>query len=298
MIIFLLLLSIAAYVTVMIGMGQLGKNVFQNAKDRMYFQLIRNFFCIIMMAVIGRAFVPSGFTLFLAACMGMATLLSSVTSLACFKYGPVSISILIYSSLSMLISSLAGPIFWGESISFLQIVGIVLCLASMTLLTERSLVEKTRPIWFLFLILAGIGGGLQGPIQKVLATSAYAGERMEFITYTFIFSTITPLILLAVAKLKDRKNPETAEKVTYKLKGYVFWMFLLQAALSVFLNINNLKLVAELPTVVFFPSYSIGGLLITTLASRFLFNEKMTARQTAGFVTGLCALLLISGILG
>lgn len=300
MVIFLLLLaSIAAYVIVMLGMGSLGKNVFQTTRDRLLFQIVRNAMCVVIMVaftlLLGHSLLPSGFVLLLAGAMGAAQLLSSVSSLACFKYGPVSISILIYSSMSMLISALAGPVFWHESISFFQIVGIFLSVLSMTLLTEKSPEKKTSFMWVICLILAAVGGGMQGPIQKVLTTSAYAAENMEFITYSFVFSTVASVItFFLIAGVK--KNGSDGS-VTYRIRGKVFWLFVSQAALSVFLNINNLKLVKELPTVIFFPAYNIGGLLITTIASRFLFREKMNGRQTAGFIVGLFALLLISGTL-
>lgn len=302
MVIFLLLLaSVAAYVIVMIGMGRLGKDIFRTTRDSLLFQIIRNAMCVVMMAaitlILGRSLLPSGYVLLLAGAMGAAQLLSSVSSLACFKYGPVSISILIYSSLSMLISSLAGPVFWKESISFFQIVGIVLSILSMTLLTEKSPEKKASFMWVICLILAGIGGGMQGPVQKVLTTSQYASQNMEFITYSFVFSTAASVITYFLIAGINKKNENGSGGITYRIRGKVFWLFLSQAVLSVFLNINNLKLVDELPTVIFFPAYSIGGLLIMTIASRFLFKEKMNGRQTAGFVVGLFALLLISGTL-
>lgn len=292
MVIFSLFLSVMAYVLVMLGMGSLGKNVFSNTRDQLFFQIVRNFLCIIMMAVIGHRFLPHGLTLLLAGAMGAASLLSSVSSLACYQYGPVSISILIFSSMSMLISSLAGPVFWKESISILQIIGIVLSVVSMALLTEKSLVQKTSFKWFIFLILAGIGGGMQGPVQKILATSAYANENIEFITYSFVFSTLASVITYFLI-CRTKKE----ERITYKIRGTVLLLFLSQTVLAVFLNINNLQLVKDLPTVIFFPAYTIGGLLITTIASRFMFKEKMSSRQTGGFICGLFALLLISGTL-
>jgi len=287
----LLLLSIAGYVIIMLGMGSLSKNLFRNTADQMYFQLFRNTLCFLLMALIYRALLPSGLTLLLAFGMGMACLVSSVFNLVSYAKGPISLSVLIISSLSMIIASVAGPIFWGEPISILQIIGILLSVASMALLTEPSLVKETSFGWIISMLLAGIGGGLQGPMQKALANSSCAGETNEFITYSFLFSAIATLILLLYFRVKKQ------EKVTYKMDLKIFGLFMVQVFLSIFLNINNLKLVAELPTVIFFPAYSIGGLLLVTVASVFLFNEQMSTRQKVGFGTGIVALLLISGVL-
>lgn len=225
MVVFWLILSVLAYVIVVLGMGRLGKNVFKNTKDQLFFQFIRNLMAVAMMVVIvlvtKSSFLPHGFTLLLAGCMGLATLLSSVSSIECYRHGPVGISVLIFSSMAMLISTLSGPIFWHESISVFQIIGIVLSLASMVLLTEKSLVKKASFKWIIFLILAGIGGGAQGPIQKVLATSAYAGENIEFITYTFVFCSVASLIAFFLLG-----NREKEEKVTYRIKGTVLALFL------------------------------------------------------------------------
>jgi|GEM_PF-6238127 len=291
MTIILLLLSIAGYVITILGMGALSKRLFRNNADQLYFQLIRNVICLIIMAAIYRAIFPSVLTILLAAAMGAALLICSVFSIIAYQRGPVSISVLITSSLAMVISALAGPVFWGEAISAWQITGIVLSVASMVLLTERTLIKETSFFWIVALFLTGLSGGMQGVIQKILAMSAYAAESNEFVTYSVLFSMLGSLAMLLVVRRKKD------EHVSYHMNWKICTAFALQAVLYVFLNVNNLKLVASLPTVIFFPAYSIGGLLLTTIASIILFREKMTGRQIAGFIVGLAALLLISGTL-
>lgn len=295
MIILLLLLSVAAYVAVTLGMGYLGKKTLKTTADMMYFQLVRNIGCVICMAIIAGTFAASKLTVLLGAAMGLAALISSVGNLLAFKYGPVSVSVLIVSSLAMLLASLAGPIFWHESVSTLQIIGMGLCILSMLLLTEKSVVKKASFAWILALLAGGFGGGVQGPIQKVLATSDCAGENLAFVLYTFIFCTLASLIVLLLVR---RGGDAEKKQPLFSLKGRILLLVLSQTVLSVFLNINNLHLVAELPTVIFFPSYSIGGLLLTSVASCLLFKEKLSKRQLIGFGVGLAALLLISGVLG
>jgi len=229
--------------------------------------------------------------LILSAVMGAALLISSVFSIMAYQRGPVSISVLIVSSLAMVISALGGPIIWGEAISVWQIVGIILSVTSMVLLTEKTLIEKTSVIWVFLLLISGIGGGMQGIIQKALAMSPYAGESNEFVTYSIVFSLIAYVVMFLFTTKKK------GERVSYKMDWKIFGFFALQAVLYVFLNINNLNLVSKLPTVVFFPAYCIGGLLLTTIASLILFKEKMSGRQIAGFIAGMVALFLISGVL-
>jgi len=74
-------------------------------------------------------------------------------------------------------------------------------------------------------------------------------------------------------------------------------VFAVMAMLELFLNVNNLKLVMALPTVIFVPSYSIGGLLLSVAASVVLFREHLTKRQILGVISGLSALILISGLI-
>ena len=310
MVILMLILSVLAYVAIMLLSGSLGKNVFQNNRDRFVFQMSRDILCFLMMALLFHTFRPHGFTLLLSGAMGFAVLLSSVFSITSYRYGPVGISIMIFSSFTMLLSSLAGPIFWGEPISLLQIAGMALSILSMFLITEKSLVKKASFKWILCLLLAGIGGGMQGPVQKILATSPYAEESTEFITYTFAFSvTASFLAMLIVCGDFGKKKKHAvidscsasvaesagAEKLSYRINGKIFFAFFGAAILSLFLNINNLDLVKKLPTVIFFPSYTVGGLLLTNIATGVLFKEKMTLRQKIGFAVGLLALLLISG---
>ena len=316
MIVIMLLLSILAYVGIMLASGGLGKSLFKNNRDRFVFQIMRDLIGLLALVIIWHRLTPHGTTLAYSAAMGLAVLLSTVFSITSYRYGPVGISIMLFSSIAMLISSLSGPVFWGEPISLLQIIGVVLSVLAMWLLTEKCVVGKTSVKWLVFILLAGIGGGMQGPVQKLLATSEYAGENIEFITYTFAFSVVASFLAMFVicdlkrllpgkVAEKSEENPseagensrDTAEKLTYKLSPKIAAGFAGISALSVFLNINNLNLVSKLPTVIFFSAYSVGGLLITNVAGNILFKEKMTVRQTVGFVTGLIALLLISGTL-
>jgi len=291
MIVVLLLLSITGYVATLLGMGALSKRLFKNNADQLYFQLIRNVVCLILMVVIYKAIFPSRYTFLLSAAMGVALLISGAFSIVSYQLGPVSISVLVSSSIAMVLSALAGPVVWGEMISIWQVIGIVLSVLSMVLLTEKELIEKTSLVWVLAIVLAGIGGGMQGVIQKFLAMSDCASESNEFVTYSIFFSAIaTALMLLVFSKKKN-------EKISFKMDGKVAAAFLLMSGLYIFLNINNLYLVANLPTIVFFPAYSIGGLLLTSVASVIMFKEKMSPRQIIGFVVGVVALLLISGTL-
>ncbi|MDO4488527.1 MAG: EamA family transporter [Eubacteriales bacterium] len=292
MIIISLLMSVAAYVTVLITSGQLAKGAFENTADRLYFQVVRNVLCVIMMFLITRTLKASGLTMILAAVMGLASLVSSFFSLICYRLGPISISVLLINLITLIISSLSGPIIWGEAITLFQILGIVMAMASMALLTEKSVVKKASFMWVVTLILSGISAGVQGPIQKVLTNSAYAGERQEFVLYTFIFSTIASIILLLFV------NGAMKEKRSFKFNKGITFLFILQAVLSLFLNINNLKLVGELPTTVFFPAYTVGGLLLSSVISIYLFREKPTVRRIIGLVIGLVSLLFISGVVG
>ena len=55
-----------------------------------------------------------------------------------------------------------------------------------------------------------------------------------------------------------------------------------------------LYLTTKLPSVVQFPSVNGGNVFLSTLASSFLFKEKLSKRAKLGLVIGLMALVLLS----
>ena len=59
------------------------------------------------------------------------------------------------------------------------------------------------------------------------------------------------------------------------------------------LNFVNLYLSGKLPTIIMFPIYNVGNLLLTIVVSAIIFKDKTTAIQNIGLCVGIVAILVI-----
>ena len=59
------------------------------------------------------------------------------------------------------------------------------------------------------------------------------------------------------------------------------------------LNLLNLNLSGKIPSVILFPIYNVGSLLLTTVISSVIYKDKISKRQSVGFVIGIVAILIV-----
>ena len=59
------------------------------------------------------------------------------------------------------------------------------------------------------------------------------------------------------------------------------------------LNFLNLNLSGKLPSVILFPVYNVGSMLLSSLISALIYKDKPTKRQGIGFAIGIVAILIV-----
>lgn len=279
-------------------LGNSIKNAFakkdlKNQSDNLIFNLIGNALAILVMALFGGAAAVHRPTVLLAAVFGFANLLSGLTFTSALKLGPMSLSSLLILSGSMICSTLVNSIVYREGMpTVIQLIGIVLILISMVLASNAKADKNITPLWIGVVLLSAAMNGSLGIIQKIQASSAFPAEQMQFLFWTFIFCTVFNLIWLLL-NTKVKKEPVTVA-VNRKLTGSA----LLVGATTSAQHIINLKLVAELPSAVFFPICSGSRILLSGLVDIVLFKTKLSVRQVISFVLGFAAIMMVAGVFG
>jgi len=152
-----LLCSIFVRVAATLINGGLSKKLFKNSADRYFYQMLEAALCFLVLVLVNRGIDASGYTVFLSALMGLCGASYSIAIYFALRNGPVSITTMITGSLGMLIGTLVGPVFFGESISRLQIIGILLAMISMLLLTGENLTLQTSLVWIVAMVAAAFG---------------------------------------------------------------------------------------------------------------------------------------------
>lgn len=256
-----------------------------------FFNCIVSLFSALFLMVMSSNLQSSTFTVFFAITFGAVTLIQQLSNLMAIELGPFSYTSVIIS-LSTLIPTLSGAIWWEESINPLQYIGIILLLLSLVLSVDFTKNKsKTNIKWLICCFVAFISTGLIGVMQKIHQTSLYKDELDGFLIIAFIFSFFISLILTLVFRNKRNLDVYKKEKSIINIKPIIFMII---SGLFVALNNKlNLYLSGVMDSAVFFPIVNGGGLILTTLAAILIFKEKLKKAQIAGLISGIISVILL-----
>ena len=234
----------------------------------------------------------STFTVLLGIGFGIVTSISAIATLKAISIGPVSYTTLI-CALSTVISALSGAMFFGETIAPVQIVGMILMLATFYLATAKGNDGRRASLqWLIYCLIAFICTGGVGVMQKVHQASEYKDEIVPFLVVMFLVSTVFSMLLYLVFRKKEGKNDVWAKSD----KKTLVLLFATMAASGIFGALNNqfnLYLCGVIPAAIFFPIVNGGHLILTTLSALVFFKEKLTVRQWIGIGIGVVSVVLL-----
>jgi len=237
---------------------------------------------------------PQGslYTVMIGIAFGAVTALSSAFELAAMSIGPMSYTVVLISS-STVITALSG-LFFGESISLLKWAGILLmmvCLGLSGLKKDGGEKKKASLKWLLYSVLAAFFAASVGLLQKIHQESPKGGELTLMLLVAFAFSTVLSLVLYLAAAKKHPPVLKRAEDGRLSVPAAALCLGILVAVgVCVMLNnVINLHLVGVMDSAVFFPLVGGGHLILTTLVGLLLFREKLPPLQWVGLISGILA---------
>lgn len=236
----------------------------------------------------------SAFTVGLGCLFGVITLISVISFLKAVKIGLLSYTCVI-SSLSTIIPTISGSIFWGEKIGFLQITGVFLMLISLVLSVVKSENnKKSFKIWYFYCIILFVSTGLIGVLQKVFQDCNYSGQSNEFLLIAFLTNGfISGIIAICTQKKSDViKESDSIKQSNGKILLYIGIIFICGICCA-FNNKINLYLSGRIKSAILFPLLNGGGATLTTIASLVIFKEKLMLRQKIGIFVGIIAIILL-----
>ena len=135
-----------------------------------------------------------------------------------------------------------------------------------------------------------LGSGANAIFQKTHQYSAFADELQFFLVYSLFFSSL----FTGIASLAIRKNGE--DEPTLSKKQQVIKKVVVPLCLGIcvgLLNFLNLSLSGKLPSIILFPVYNVGSMLLSSLISALIYKDKPTKRQGIGFAIGIVAILIV-----
>ena len=238
------------------------------------------------------------FTVLLALVFGIVTALQTITFLQALEYGPFSYTSVIIS-LSMLIPTLSGAIFWDETIAPVQIVGILLMVGCFILSVNVIGEQKKASLkWLLLCLTNFILTGAIGIMQKVHQSSAYRNERDMFLILAFLVSFVYSAASWGILAVKNR-GQEKSTDCKPSVIGILPVLLMIGSGICFAANNKlNLYLSGVMDSALFFPLVNGVGLILTSLAAFIFFRERLNRRQWVGLAMGIVAVLCLCNPFG
>jgi len=253
--------------------------------------MLYNIFCLLtasslLLVLMRPYFWPSPYTLLLGVLFGVITVSNQMSILFAFSCGPMSLTMLI-GSCAMVIPTFSGMFFWGESIGRLQLIGLALMVAVLFLCIypgTNSPQKKMNGHWLALCLIVFITSGTIGIVQKTHQLSVYKNELNAFLVTAFL----TGAILLTVIWI-----PLQRSKKSRSITPIDSTLFVMAGLATGGMNKINMYLSGVLPSILFFPVYNGGCVLLSAIVAVLVFKEKITKRQGCGLVMGVVAIAFL-----
>lgn len=183
-----------------------------------------------------------------------------------------------FMKLGVLVPTLLSALVFGEELTLLRILGVIVAVAAILLMQDKA--QKEAGGSMLGLIALLLSGGLSDFMSKLYEELGAPNLKDQFLLYTFLVALILSVVLCLIRK-ETLCWQDVLFGVLLSVPNYLSTRFLL-------LSLNHL------PAVVVFPSFSAGTIVLATLAGILLFKEKLTARKGLALVVILAALVLLN----
>lgn len=184
----------------------------------------------------------------------------------------------IFMKLGLLVPMVVSIFVFGELPSGVQAVGFVIAIAAILLINMEPGKAKFSFNWLLLLLL--LGGGSGDAMSKIFEELGDSSLSPQFLLYTFLTALILCLGLMRYKKQRIGKR-EALFGLLIGIPNYFSAKFLLGALKTV-------------PAVITYPTFSVGTILVTTLAGVLLFKEQLNKRQWIALGIILVALALLN----
>lgn len=183
----------------------------------------------------------------------------------------------IFARLGLLVPMVLSLFVFGEMLQSLQLTGFLLALASIILINfekESTAVESKAGLFFLLFL-----SGTTDSMAKIYEEVGNSELSAQFLLYTFAAALILCFGLMLIQKQRIGKM-ELLWGILIGVPNFFSAKFMLRS-------------LQDLPAVIVYPTYSVGTIVVITLAGVLLFKEKLGKRQKiamAGIVVALALL--------
>lgn len=184
----------------------------------------------------------------------------------------------VFMKLGLLVPMALSIFLFGEMPTVLQIAGFILAVLAIILINFKKDGSSATAVGGLLLLLLMNGGG--DAMSKVFEEMGSPALSNQFLFYTFLAAFALCVLLV----IFTREKPDITSILFGLLIGipnFFSAKFLLMA-------------LQEVPAVIAYPTFSVAGLLVVTLAGVLFFKERLEKRQWVALAIIAAALVLLN----
>ena len=184
----------------------------------------------------------------------------------------------VFMKLGLLVPMALSIFLFGEMPTVLQIAGFILAVLAIILINFKKDGSSATAVGGLLLLLLMNGGG--DAMSKVFEEMGNPALSNQFLFYTFLAAFALCVLLV----IFTREKPDITSILFGLLIGipnFFSAKFLLMA-------------LQEVPAVIAYPTFSVAGLLVVTLAGVLFFKERLEKRQWVALAIIAAALVLLN----
>ena len=239
-----------------------------------------------------------------------------------FANGPVHLTSLVGSS-SFILTTVFNAVYWKEKVSGWQIAGILMMLAAVFAITwrpHRAESDKKQKLTGKWAVYAGaffFFSALTGIIFRFhqAADAVHTDEMMIFasavvIAFLGILSAGSFLFKRrrrmnaedcrgGDANARDGADANARDGIPVRTRTLALCALTVACGVAgCVYNRLNIYLSGAMANAVFFPLFNGGNIILSSLAGRIFFREKLSGLQIVGIVCGMFAVILVSDCFG
>jgi len=183
-----------------------------------------------------------------------------------------------FMKLGVLVPTVLAITVFGDKAEIWQIAGIALAVAAILLIQlEKGGGKAANRLGLVFVLLCG---GCADAMSKVFEYFGNPSLGSHFLLYTFLCALII-CILLCIVKRQRLSAADALFGLLIGVPNYFSSRFLLRS-------------LSEVPAVIAYPTFSVGTIVLVTLAGAVIFREKLSKKQLIALAMILAALVLLN----
>lgn len=242
---------------------------------------------LVTLASDGFSFTPSLVTWLFGFGNAIVLFLYNISLVGCVKRGSYAFTNICSVFGGVLVPMAISLILWGDTLTLIQIIAIVMMLASFILINVRSLSLKgTQGTFFFFCLLLFLSNGLYGAVLDGQQRLVGTGERSEMIVISYIgMALLSAVWLLAVQKKQFFSS--------FRMGGRALACGFASGAAAVAAVNLLMYMISAMPSTIVFTVDNGGVMVMAAVFAALFLREKITAAQLPGYALSLISLVML-----